>query len=739
METKDADNCIAFWSKNRLIRVWSMAILVIAIFSAYMLFGQTPVAVAESELEPNNSIQSAQYIKTNMNYTGNLSTYNDVDYYKFVIDSPGKVYLSFRHEQVTSGSWYVKVLDASNNELSYFTAYSGDINVRSYYLRLPAGTYYVRISANTHNDIDYGLTVNYSPEGEGYEKEWNNSMSTAQAINTNHSYTGNLYSSSDVDYYKYVIDSPGKVYLNFRHEQVTSGSWYVKVLDASNNELTSLSIYSGDVNVRSYYLRLPAGTYFVRISTGSHNDIDYALTVNYSAEGEGYEKEWNNSMSAAQGININQTYTGNLCSNNDVDYYKFSIASTTDLSIDFRHAQVQSGSWYIQLLDSNNKRLAEFSSYSSDLKKTSLLKNLVAGTYYLRISGSNCDYDYDMVVVTETLIPVDYVTLDQNSLQLRVGDNPVTLKASIYPSNASNKNCAWTSSNTDVVTVNDGKVTPLAQGNATITVTTRDGARSASCEVEVIEGLSEWTDFFTNRQKSVNDPWIIKFSLGVDFGSVTYSNIFVATDEAGINKINGISLSPVPGDASQTQVLVKPPSNGWQPGTTYYLFISKNVRSSAASGNKELGKGIRMRFNVDNTPNYGVMAAVTSVPYVNIGGQNQQAGDIVLEENIPGSIVPGRYMGFTLPPGVTFASLPAVTVTSGDIYLDTAGMALYDQNRTLRIPVLSSSSIAPGRIIISNIQLNIDNTVPQGDIILSVSGTATGDVGQVPIATVPGT
>jgi len=463
MDTEDAGNCIEFWSKNRLIRVWSMAILVIAILSAYMLFGQTSVAIAESELEPNNSIQSAQYIKTNLGYTGNLSTYNDVDYYKFTIDTPGKVYLNFRHEQVNSGSWYLEMLDANNNKLTYYSVYSDNLNTRSYYLRLPAGTYYVRVSSNTHNDIDYILTVNYSAEGEGYEKEWNGSMSSARAININQSYTGNLYSS------------------------------------------------------------------------------------------------------------------------NDVDYYKFIITSTTDLSVDFRHAEVQSGSWYIQLLDSNNKRLAEFSSYSYDLKKTSSLKNLAAGTYYLRISGSNSDYDYDITVVTETLIPVDYVTLDQNSLQLRVGDNPVTLKASIYPSNASNKNCIWTSSNTDIATVNDGKVTPVAKGNATITVTTRDGAKSASCEVKVIEGLAEWTDFFTNRQKSANEPWIIRFSLSVDFNSVTHSNIFVATDETGKNKLDGISLFPVPGDASQSRVMVMPPSNGWLPGTTYHLFISKNHSTGTIS------------------------------------------------------------------------------------------------------------------------------------------------------------
>ena len=95
----------------------------------------------------------------------------------------------------------------------------------------------------------------------------------------------------------------------------------------------------------------------------------------------------------------------------------------------------------------------------------------------------------------------------------------------------------------------------------------------------------------------------------------------------------------------------------------------------------------------------------------------------------------GRYMEFSLPPtGVTFASLPTAMVETGDVYLDIAGMALYNQDRTLRIPVLSSSNIAPSQIKISNVRLNISNTVPQGELVLWISGTAIGDVGPIIIA-----
>ena len=60
------------------------------------------------------------------------------------------------------------------------------------------------------------------------------------------------------------------------------------------------------------------------------------------------------------------------------------------------------------------------------------------------------------------------------------------LKATFTPSNYSNKNVVWNSSNTSVATVSGtGKVTAKAAGTATITVKTSDGSKSSSCKVTV--------------------------------------------------------------------------------------------------------------------------------------------------------------------------------------------------------------------------------------------------------------
>lgn len=88
-----------------------------------------------------------------------------------------------------------------------------------------------------------------------------------------------------------------------------------------------------------------------------------------------------------------------------------------------------------------------------------------------------CTEDPEPVAVTS-------VTLDSTSLTLIEGDTK-KLTATILPSNAENKKLAWLSSNSSVATVNDGVVKAIKSGNATITVKTDDGGKTATCDVIV--------------------------------------------------------------------------------------------------------------------------------------------------------------------------------------------------------------------------------------------------------------
>ena len=76
------------------------------------------------------------------------------------------------------------------------------------------------------------------------------------------------------------------------------------------------------------------------------------------------------------------------------------------------------------------------------------------------------------------------VTLNKTSANLTVGDTE-TLTATVAPSNATNKNVTWSTSDASVATVSNGAVKAVAPGTATITVTTVDGSKTATCTVTV--------------------------------------------------------------------------------------------------------------------------------------------------------------------------------------------------------------------------------------------------------------
>lgn len=83
-------------------------------------------------------------------------------------------------------------------------------------------------------------------------------------------------------------------------------------------------------------------------------------------------------------------------------------------------------------------------------------------------------------------VAVTSITLDKSELVLEV-DKTVTLVATVLPNDATNKAVVWSSSADTIAEVDeDGVVTAKAVGEATITVTTDDGKKTATCGVTVV-------------------------------------------------------------------------------------------------------------------------------------------------------------------------------------------------------------------------------------------------------------
>ncbi|PFW73810.1 hypothetical protein COL23_19025, partial [Priestia aryabhattai] len=131
------------------------------------------------------AIDNATQLPLNQIHKGKLQDSNDKDFYKVVVPSDGNVSLSIKQQH--DASWYGAILN-SKGEV-YEDIYSDDSELVEGYavtqVGLPKGTYYIKIenSSSAYNkpyEIKAGFTAS-----NNYEKEFNNNLTTANAINLN--------------------------------------------------------------------------------------------------------------------------------------------------------------------------------------------------------------------------------------------------------------------------------------------------------------------------------------------------------------------------------------------------------------------------------------------------------------------------------------------------------------------------------------------------------------------------
>lgn len=115
-------------------------------------------------------------------------------------------------------------------------------------------------------------------------------------------------------------------------------------------------------------------------------------------------------------------------------------------------------------------------------------------SYFIVKAGSNASYASSIAIYEESAEPetiaISGVALDISEASLQVGES-IQLTASVSPSDASNKNITWSSSDQTVASVsNEGLVTAVKEGSASVSVTTEDGGYQASCLITVLEPAS---------------------------------------------------------------------------------------------------------------------------------------------------------------------------------------------------------------------------------------------------------
>ena len=130
------------------------------------------------------------------------------------------------------------------------------------------------------------------------------------------------------------------------------------------------------------------------------------------------------------------------------------------------------------------------------------------------------------------VIAVSSIRLDVEKIALNIGEEH-QLVATVLPENASDKSITWTSSNPQIASVDNGKITALDSGETTITATA--GGKSATCLVHVNEAgtaidnplVGVTLKYIANSASELafnyTDPLYNKDKLEADMASVTIS------------------------------------------------------------------------------------------------------------------------------------------------------------------------------------------------------------------------
>ena len=128
------------------------------------------------------------------------------------------------------------------------------------------------------------------------------------------------------------------------------------------------------------------------------------------------------------------------------------------------------------------------------------------------------------VTVKAATIAVTSVELDADEMTLKVGDEG-QLQATVAPENAANKSVTWSSSNESVATVEqNGKISAVGVGEATITVTTTDGGKTATCKVIVNKKAGAISYATASVNKTFGDANFTNELTKTGDGTVTYSS-----------------------------------------------------------------------------------------------------------------------------------------------------------------------------------------------------------------------
>lgn len=200
-------------------------------------------------------------------------------YYKFTINEPGYIQITIEHEY-DSAYLYCKLYDdPQKSHIQFLVSDKESIIAKGNKIGFDKGTYYLGIESEYYNDLEFDLTVNFTP-ADDWERERNDNVVTANALKIGKTMYGTI-GYYERDYFKFEIPSDGMYKLSMTHDYSDRSYGIdaeIKTYDGTEEKRVDIMCCYNDYGQTSQTFSLSAGTYYLRLY-GSLCSADYTVRI----------------------------------------------------------------------------------------------------------------------------------------------------------------------------------------------------------------------------------------------------------------------------------------------------------------------------------------------------------------------------------------------------------------------------------------------------------------------------
>jgi len=364
------------------------------------------------ELEYNNKKEQANELKLGEDIEGFFQEKGDEDWYKLMVNVPGKNIIQVDLSAVPEVDSSVEIYDEQGNSLKiYNTGGKGEAEA-IINLGVTEGIYYIKVG--TRRDINqndnYTLkTQLIGPWQEGQEFELNDEIEQANELKLDQIITGYICTGDDQDWYKLTVNVPGKSIIRIDLSAVPEINPYLQLYDEEGNRLKEYNVGGKGEAEAIINLGVTEGIYYIKVrASGMNQNDNYTLkTQLISPWQEGQEFELNDEIEQANELKLEEDMKGFFQEEYDEDWYTVTVPEKGLDILVMEVSAISQVNLSLTLLDDAGTTIKKVDMGDKGEKEMMVRMKFPSGKYYINVNGrqANNEEPYTLRVGKPTVTP----------------------------------------------------------------------------------------------------------------------------------------------------------------------------------------------------------------------------------------------------------------------------------------------------------------------------------------------